>query len=144
MANMHAHACPAWHLYNDCQRAKHVTMLHANNCKEQSCLQDSVSSAWSPKQFLRPRTNLANICPCYQHTMCNKTNMHHSMLINAVNHTYPNYYSHLADVLFCLTGIFTYQTDALPSSPPNLWGSCLIDLLGVNLHFRIIYTQNGV
>ena len=47
--------------------------------------------------------------------MCNKTNMHHSMLINAVNHTYPNYYSHLADVLFCLTGIFTYQTDALPS-----------------------------
>ena len=54
--------------------------------------------------------------------MCNKTNMHHSMLINAVNHTYPNYYSHLADVLFCLTGIFTYQTDALPSrrdaSPP--------------------------
>ena len=43
--------------------------------------------------------------------------MHHSMLINAVNHTYPNYYSHLADVLFCLTGIFTYQTDALPSRP---------------------------
>ena len=48
--------------------------------------------------------------------MCNKTNMHHSMLINAVTHTYPNFYSHLSDVLFCLTGIFTYQTDGLPSS----------------------------
>ena len=42
--------------------------------------------------------------------------MHHSMLINAVTHTYPNYYSHLSDVLFCLTGIFTYQTDGLPSN----------------------------
>ena len=61
-------------------------------------------------------TYFSSICSCYQHTMCDKTKVHLSMLVNPVNHTYQNYYSRLAHILFPLGSIFTYQTDALPSS----------------------------
>ena len=47
--------------------------------------------------------------------MFDKTKVHLSMLISPVNHTYQNYYSRLAHILFPLRSIFTYQTDALPS-----------------------------
>ena len=60
-------------------------------------------------------TYFSSICSCYQHTMCDKTKVHLSMLVNPVNHTYQNYYSRLAHILFPLGSIFTYQTDALPS-----------------------------